>query len=524
MNSLSKSFLSLLILLFFIVACSNAEEATPESNPTDEAESTVVVTKTAVSETDPTEAAPDTEATTVPLEATAAAPPTNESTPIVPYIDGTEQTLTDEGIVTIPRVVSLQDGWLVIYQEGDGELGKVLGHTAVSEGINNEITVAIDPMEATETVIALLHVDQAPTGAFDFPDGEDTPLEFETAVIAAPIKLDFQISQPEITIANQAVKEDGLLLVDNVLSPISGWLVIHANDHGELGSVLGSALLEEGLNESITVQIPWREGTPTLYAVIYEDNGRSQRLDIPGEDVPLTVNDNPVIEAFNVTYPPDIFVLDQPIIDASFEVERVISNGPGYLVAYYDNEGEPGLIIGSKALEDGLNEHVRVEILETAVTPILHLRLHEDTEPGDGFDFPRVDQPIYYDDRLPPTVTFNNESGNYLITADQSLAIDEDKALIHVPYAVVEVPAWLVIHADNDGQQGDIIGQTQLDLGLNRDVEVEVQSEDVTDTLYAVLYLDAEELGEFEPDGDDVPLQRSRRVLQVPFQIIQEEE
>ncbi len=523
MNSLSKSFL-LLILLFFIVACSNAEEAAPVSNPTDVPEPTVVVTETAVSETAPTEADPDIEATTTLPETTEAAPPTSEATSIVPYIDGTEQTLTDEGVITIPRVVSSQDGWLVIYQEGDGDLGEVLGHTAVSEGINDEITVAIDPMEATETVIALLHVDQAPTGEFDFPDGEDLPLEFETAVIAAPIKLDFQISQPEITVSNQAVGEDGLLLVDNILSPISGWLVIHANDHGELGPVLGSALLEEGFNESIPVQIPWREGTPTLYAVIYEDNGRLQRLDIPGEDVPLTVNDNPVIKAFNTTYPPDIFVLDQPIIDASFEVERVISNGPGYLVAYYDNEGEPGLIIGSKALEDGLNEHVRVEILETAVTPILHLRLHEDTEPGDGFDFPRVDQPILYDDRLPPTVTFNNESGNYLITADQTLALDEEQAIIHIPYAIVDVPAWLVLHADNDGQQGDIIGHAQLEPGLNRNIEVEVQSGDVTDTLYAVLYLDTEELGEFEPDGDDVPLQRSRRVLQVPFQIIQEED
>ena len=518
MNLFFKPLLYLFLFLsFFFVACSNSEEATPE----------ITETPTMISANEDTimsEPDVEVEVTASPIaEATSTPRPTSQPTPVLPYIDGADQPLTDDGNIIIPRAVSPQDGWLVIYQEGDGELGAVLGYTAVSEGINEDLTLSIDPMEATETVIALLHVDQAPIGEFDFPDGEDVPVEYETAVIAAPIQLDFQISQPDITVSTQEVGEDGMLLIDSVLSPIAGWLVIHADDQGELGTILGSTLIDAGLNEEISIHIPWREGTPTLYAAIYEDNGREQRVDIPGEDVPLNINDNPVIEAFSATYPPDIYVLDQPIVDGTFVVERVISNGPGYLVAYYDNEGEPGLIIGSQAIEDGLNEYVRVEILETAVTPLLHLRLHEDSEPGDDFDFPRVDQPIRYDDRLPPAVPFNNEPGNYLITADQYLGTEA--AIINVPYVVVELPAWLVIHADDDGQRGEIIGVTSLEIGLNRNVEVEVTPEDLTETLYAVLYLDAEEIGEFEyPDGDDVPLQRSRRVLQVPFQILQEEE
>ena len=523
MNSFWKPLLFLFLFLsLFSVACSNSEEATPEVTETP----TVISAdeETAVSDSI-TDTDTEIEATTAPtIAATSTPQPTNEPPPVVPNIDGADQPLTDAGDLIISRVVSPQDGWLVIYQQGDGELGDVLGFTAVSEGINNDLTVSIDPMEATETIIALLHVDQAPFGEFDFPDGEDVPLEYETAVIAAPIQLDFQISQPDITVSTQEVSEDGMLFIDSVLSPIAGWLVIHADDQGELGTILGSTLIEEGLNEEVSIHIPWREGTPTLYAAIYEDNGREQRMDIPGDDIPLLSNDTPVIEAFSATYPPDIYVLDQPIVDGTFVVERVISNGPGYLVAYYDNEGEPGLIIGSQALEDGLNEYVRVEILETAVTPILHLRLHEDSEPGDDFDFPRVDQPIRYGDRLPPAVPFNNEPGNYLITADQRLDLEAEQAIINVPYVVVELPAWLVIHAEDDGQRGEIIGIAPLEIGLNRNVAVEVATEDLTETLYAVLYLDAEEIGEFEyPDGDDVPLQRSRRILQVPFQVTQEE-
>ncbi len=507
---LRPSVVMTLLLLLFMTACAQNGTGTPI------AQTAMATTAVSLSDTTP---AP----TNTPLP-TSAPTITAVSTPILPYIDAPDQPLTDDGGISFPRVMTTEAGWLVIYAEGDGELGDILGVAPLSTGINDDITISIDPMRATQTIIAMLHIDATPNDDFDFPDGSDTPLEYETAVIATPIQLDFQISQPAITVAPQEIRADGVLTVTNVLSPIAGWLVIQANDEGELGKVLGSAPIEAGLNEALTIQIPWREGTPTLYAVIYEDNGRSQRLDIPGEDTPLRANDTPVIQGFAVTYPPDIYVLDQPLVAATFVVERVISNGPGYLVVYYDNDGEPGFIAGSKRLVDGLNEQVKVEILDTAVTPILHLRLHEDSEPGDGFDFPRVDPPILYDDRLPPTVTFSNTPGNYLIVADQSITSTAELINIDIPYAVVAQLAWLVIYADEEGERGEILGYTPLELGLNRDLTVEVATASITDTLYAVLHLDGGEIGTFEPDGEDVPLQRSRQILQTPFQIERIEE
>lgn len=465
----------------------------------------------------------DEETVPTPRPTTTVAPPTPEPTPITPYIDAVDQPITDEGELIFPRVVTTQDGWLVVYGQEEDALTDILGYAPLSAGINEDIIVEIDPRQATPTVVAMLHVDEDPAGEFEYPDGPDDPLEYETAVIATPIQLQFQLSQPVITIANQEVTEEGLLAVESVLTPIAGWLVIHADDHGELGKYLGSVPLEEGLNEALSVRIPWRDGTPTLYAVIYEDNGRSQMLDLPGEDIPYTVNGSPVIEAFNATYPPDVYVLDQPIVNGEFVVERVISNGPGYLVAYYDNEGQPGLIIGSQAIDDGLNEQVTVQILESALTSILHIRLHQDTEPGDDFDFPRVDPPVYYQDRLPTAVTFSTEPGNYLIAADQPISQTESIAAITIPYAVVDVPAWVVIYGEEDGLRGEILGFAPLEVGINRNVVVEVAAEQVTDTLYAGLYLDAEVIGEFEPAGGDVPLQRSRQIIQVPFRILREE-
>ncbi|HFQ92775.1 MAG TPA: hypothetical protein ENK32_02105 [Anaerolineae bacterium] len=441
---------------------------------------------------------------------------TAQPTPVLPSISVADQPLTDDGEITIAGIVSPQPGWAVVYAMDDaGELGQILGTAPVETGVNKALTLTIDPMQASQTMTAILHVDEGESGAFEYPDGPDIPLQWEGGLIADTFNLDFQVTLPNITVSAQEIGEDGLVTIESVTAPQPGWLVIQADDHGELGAYLGSAPLQEGLNRNLTIPIAWREGTPTLYAVFYEDNGRPQRLDIPGEDVPLTSNGQPVLEAFSATFPPDIYVLDQPIVDGTFEVERVISNGPGWLVAYFDDEGEAGLIIGSIPLKDGLNEQVKVEVLETAVTPIIHLRLHEDTEPGDDFDFPRVDQPILYQDRLPQTVTFNTEPGNYLVVADQQR--QPDSSSIIIPLAVVEEPSWLVIYTDDDGRAGEILGQAPLSLGINRDVTVEIDPDKATETLIAALHLDADEIGKFEPGGPDVPLQRNRRPVQVPF-------
>lgn len=476
-------------------ACSRQDTATAVPQPT--------LTITAV-------------AATATPQPTARPTNTPQPTPLLPSISAADQPLTDNGTITIAGVVSPQPGWAVVYaMDASGELGAILGAAPVDTGVNNNLILTIDPLQASETLTVMLHRDEGKKGEFEYPDGPDEPFQWEDGLIADTFKLDFQVTLPNITVSAQEIGEDGLVTVESVTAPQPGWLVIQADDHGELGPYLGSAPLQEGLNSNLTIPITWREGTPTLYAVFYEDNGRPQRLDIPGEDVPLMANGQPVFKAFSAIYPPDIYVLDQPIVDGMFEVEKVISNGPGWLVAYFDDGGEPGLIIGSAPLKDGLNEGVKVEVLETAVTPIIHLRLHEDTEPGDDFDFPRVDQPVLYQGRLPQTVTFNSQAGNYLVVEDQPRQPDVNH--VNIPLAVVEEPAWLVIHADDNGRAGDILGATLLSLGINRDVTVEIDPEKATETLIAALHLDAGETGEFEPDGPDIPLQRNRQPVQVAF-------
>lgn len=502
---LSKRHLIILLTLLLLAACANESDNTPTSAAT-----AVAVEPTAT-------------ATPMPTRQPTATP---EPTPVVPLVAVADQTIADDGEITIARVISTEPGWVVLYVPTNNGLGEIVGYTAVQPGLNENLTVTVDPLKTPPDLVALLHVDAGAAGTFEYPDGPDVPLAWEGARIAMPFTLAFDVEKPTITTADQAVAEDGMVHIDSVLASEPGWLVLQADDHGELGTVLGSTPLAAGLNENLQIHIPWRQGTPTLYAVIYEDNGRSQRLDIPGEDVPLQVEGAPIVDAFIVTYPPDIYVLDQPIVNNTFVVDRVISNGPGWLVVYYDDDGQPGLIIGSAPLADGLNERVEVEVLGSAVTPVLHLRLHEDTEPGDDFDFPRVDQPILYQDRLPETVTFRTDSGNYLIATDQPLTETEDGGTaVIIPYAITEEAAWLAVHDQNDDGEDVILGAVPLELGINYDVVVplNVAPDEVTDSLTATMHLDGGEVGQFEyPDGPDVPLQRNRRVVQVSFLIQRE--
>ena len=489
----------LIFLMFGLLAC--AREETPTA------------TRPATAVTSPT--------TTPTPRPTATPTPTPEPTPIVPAVTASDQPLAADGRVTIDSVVIPEPGWLVVHAERDGQVAEVLAFTAVATGANDDVALTVDPLQATPSLVAMLHLDGGASGEFEFP-GPDQPLQQDSAVVMASFALDFEMTLPAVTVADQAVGEDGLIHVDSVTVPTPGWLLILAEDENTAGSLLGLAPLEEGVNESVVVSIPWRQATPRLYAALHQDSGRPGRLDYPGEDLPLLAAGAPVVVPFGVTLPPDVLVLDQPLVEGKVVVERAISYGPGWLAVHRDEDGRPGLIIGSAPLADGVNEQIEVELAVSVATPQLHVRLHHDTEPGNGFNFPAADPPVLYDGQLPLPVTFRTNAGNYVMTRDQPLSRDGDgPATVTIPYVVTDVPAWVVVHAFAEGQRGDILGVSLVPVGISRDVPVELSAAQAGATFHAVLYQDAGTAGQFDfPNGPDTPLQRNRNVIHAPFALL----
>ena len=158
-------------LACFLAAC---EQNTPT------AVSTPAPTNTA--STNPTAAEP----TTTPKPS-----PTPEPTPIIPAIDVSDQTLADEGTLTIDRVTVPDPAWLVIHALNEGQVGEVLGYTAVSAGTNEELAITINPLQATPQLVAMLHVDEGEPGTYEFP-GPDNPWLAEGEAVAADFDVDIQ--------------------------------------------------------------------------------------------------------------------------------------------------------------------------------------------------------------------------------------------------------------------------------------------------------------------------------------------
>jgi len=471
---------------------------------------------------DPT---PTPEATAVPTSTIPAAPtatpsPAPTATPVKPGLVVSDQTINEEGMVLVDIVTVLEPAWVVIHAERDGQVGEVLGQTAVSIGTTTDVEIAIDPLQATDTMTAMIHINEGSESKFDFP-GVDNPLLEDGSTIAQSIAIDRQMRLPELSASHQEIGEDGLVRIDNVYAPVPGWVVIHAQEDGVIGSVLGASFVKSGLTEDVVIRIPWREGTPMLYAMLHEDVGREQRFEFPEEDLPLLAVGEPVVSEIQVTYPPHMVIYDQPVIDNEIVIERVISEGAGWVVVYADNNDSPGIIIGSAALEDGLNEQVSVGLLGAEVTEKLFIFLHEDTEPDDDFNS-AADLQVMYQGRIANPFSFNTNPGNYLGSQDQEVLVEDGETAVSIPFTVTEVDAWAVIYTGDDGELGEIIGQTWLSPGVNRDVIVTIDPEQMTDSLFAVLHWDAGTTEDFEPLGTDVPFQRNRSIIRSPFNIIRE--
>jgi hypothetical protein len=495
-----SGWLSVFVLVIFLAACSQSQDNENGTSPTEIAEATATIrlASTATAAITPTPMATNT------LEAPIAS------------LSVSDQVLAEEGRLNIDMVTAIDNGWITVFTDEAGEAGELLGFTNVSDGESKDISVTIDPFQATPTLHITLHVDSGEIGTFEYP-GPDNPVRTGTDLVQESITVDIDITYPSVTVSDQELSEDGSLLIDNVTAAAQSWIAVHIDDEGQPGLMLGYAPVSKGEQEELTIKINRFNATPTLHALLYEDAGEPGRFDDPDVDKPVIIDGLVVQTTFQLRLPPDIFVVDQPALDGIIHVERATSNGPGWIVVYQDEEGDFGNIIGWSAVTNGLNHQVAISVTESAVTPILHLMLHEDLEDVGEFGFPRTDPLVRYQDRLPNPFSIRTDAGNFLVTRDQQLSEDNT---VTIPMIVVDVDAWVVVK-NNDSEE-EIVGMIWLPAGFHRDVSVTVDPESVSENLLAALHLDGGFKQEFEfPDGVDFPLQRNRTAIEAPFTIIE---
>jgi hypothetical protein len=505
-KGLSLRLVSLFLLVGLLAAC--GRQADPP--PTNTVEAAALATATATM-------MPPVQATAVTAAPTPTPSPTAtpSPTPIPASLVVLDQTLTDDGQIIVAELIAPAAGWLVVRPDGSDD-GVVLGVTAVPAGRSADISLQIDPMAAVPELQAIFHLDHGQSGVFEYP-GPDIAWQNEQGeALALSFTVELAVTWPALIVADQDVGNDGLVTVRSVTNPAPAWLRLYTDAAGEGERLLGSRFLEAGEHEDITFFIDWRQATPRLQLRLYEDQGRAGRFD-PEVDLPLLAQGQPVAAPFTVYLPPDVFVLDQPLVNDAITVERAISYGPGWVVVYRDEDGEPDLIIGRAPLADGVNRQIVVPLLATAVTPLLHIRLHEDTGEIGLFEFPRADPQLRYEGRLPDPFSFRLDRGSYLLADDPAEWVDGRFSL---PLVVAEADLWLVIRANEDGEPGEPLAHLWLTQGIHRQIAIELALPDRPLILHAVLHQDAGAAEEFEyPDGPDSPLTRGRGRVAVSFTV-----
>lgn len=98
-----------------------------------------------------------------------------------------------------------------------------------------------------------------------------------------------EVMTPQLTVADQG--GDGTVVaIDRVAAVEDGWMVIHADEGGEPGAVLGYAAVPAGVNEGleVTLDTPIAE-TGMVWAMLHVDAGEAGVYEFPGDDAPVRI-------------------------------------------------------------------------------------------------------------------------------------------------------------------------------------------------------------------------------------------
>jgi hypothetical protein len=441
--------------------------------------------------------------------------------------------------VVIASVTSDVAGFVVIHEDdGNGAPGPVIGNASVPAGESTDVTVTLDRDAVDgETLHAMLHVDDPADGdyTFDGANGEDGPaLDADGEVVVEPFEVSVAPTPSvEVTSPQQVARVDEVL-VARAVSDGPGFIVVHEDDNGAPGPVLGNAALADGENTDVVITLDRTlvDGE-TVYAMLHTDTGEIGTYEFDGANG----LDGPVTDANGDVITPPIEVdlsmaegrvwVDDQIADPFDEVTiaRTFYAQDGFIVIHeQDNTGGPGDVLGNAPLPAGYNADVTVTLSRDIVDgETLFAMLHTDAGNPGVYEFPGPDGPVSDLDGEVITPPFVVNTPQPLVTqANQTLAGVSTRLSVDLVYAVEA--GHIVIHEDDgNGSPGPVIGDAPVAVGENTDVEVILSRPAVDgETLHAMLHVDDPADGVYTFDGsngEDGPVVYMGNVVNTPFQV-----
>lgn len=102
-----------------------------------------------------------------------------------------------------------------------------------------------------------------------------------------------------------------------------------------------------------------------------------------------------------------------------------------------------------------------------------------------------------------------------IVVTDQPIVNDT----VTIDEVVSNGPGWIVIHVDEGDAPGPVIGYSPVGDGVNENITVDIETENSTEMLHAMLHIDAGEIGVYEFPGPDIPADVEGEVVNVPFNV-----
>jgi len=179
---------------------------------------------------------------------------------------------------------------------------------------------------------------------------------------------------------------NGQVVIERVTMSAPGWVVIHPDENGQPGLIIGFAFLEAGVNEQVAVDLLVDTVTPQMYAKLHEDSNIAGEFDFPTGDLPLQINGRTVPpEPFRTDTGNYLLTRDQ-VAGTAVTIPVVVIETDGWLVIYdNDQQIDP---LGFTWLSAGINRNVSVEINSGQAGDImLYAALHSDGGTPQEFEY-----------------------------------------------------------------------------------------------------------------------------------------
>ena len=436
-----------------------------------------------------------------------------------PEVRVQDQFVTD-GHVTIEHVYSPGVGWLVVHADNDeGAPGPVIGWRHLHPGQNNDIRVSIDVFAATPVLFAMLHEDTGGPG-YDFPN-EDPPVMVDGGIVSPAFNIQLVQASPQFL--------DGDFLADVVVTDAPGWLVIHADNEGRPGPVLGQVLLTPGQNSIVAPFLEGYEGVNRVWPMLHLDTGEAGVYEfgsVEGADPPVMVNGRVATYAVNTA--PSIVANPQIIIHGDNVPESAMMMGMGDMDDMSDDMDD----MSDDDMDDMSDDmdDMSDDMDDMSDDDMDDMSDDMDDMSDDNMDDMSDDMDDMSDDNMDDMSDdmddmSDDDMDDMSDDMDDMDGMGSDMMMgdyTFVADVLSDGQGWLVVHADNEGRPGAVLGYSLVDDGFTHGVVVELDGMAITPVVFPMLHTDTGEAGVYEfgsVDGADGPVSVNGNVVTFPVPI-----